>query len=212
MIYEGLNKAYDLPEKTGGSMPSPLLIECSYPKRRKIVMKRTFCFVIGIVMVSCLMLAGCKKASEKMAEKAIESGLAKDGVKAKVDASGQKITIEDKDGKSVYVAGKSATLPDNFPKDVYVYEGATIMASVSVPEGFNLTLETSDSADKIMGAIKSKMSGLGWKEEMTMNQGKNAMVGYKKEKRTAMYSVNTDKKTMISMTVSTPKSSDNAGK
>jgi hypothetical protein len=175
-------------------------------------MKRTYCFVIGMVMVSCLMIAGCKKASEKITEKAIESGLAKDGVKANVDVSGQTVTIQDKDGKSVYVAGKSATLPDNFPKDVYVYENASIMASVSVPDGFNLALETGDSADKVMGAIKSKMTDLGWKEEMTMNQGKNAMVGYKKEKCTAMYNVNTDKKTIISMTVSTPKSSDNAGK
>jgi hypothetical protein len=175
-------------------------------------MKRMFCFVIGMLMVSCLMLAGCKKASEKIAEKAIESGMAKEGIKAKVDASGQTVTIQDKDGKSVYVAGKSATLPDNFPKDVYVYEGASIMASISVPDGFNLSLETGDSADKVMNAIKSKMTVLGWKEEMTMNQGNNTMVGYKKEKRTAMYSVNTDKKTMISMTVSAPKSADNAGK
>ena len=168
-------------------------------------MKKMFCCVIGMLMVSCLVLAGCKKASEKIAEKTIESGMAKDGVKAKVDASGQTVTIQDKDGKSVYVAGKSATLPDNFPKDVYVYDGASIMASISVPDGFNLTLETGDSADKVVNAIKSKMTGLGWKEEMTMNQGKNVMVGYKMEKRSVMYSITPDNKTMISMTVSAPK-------
>jgi hypothetical protein len=143
-------------------------------------MKRTLCCVIGMTMVSCLMLAGCKKASDKAAEKAIESAMAKEGVKAKVDASGEKVTIQTKEGTSVFTGGKGAAVPENFPKDVYVYEGATVNAAVSVPDGFNLHMETNDSADKVLGAMKSKMTGFGWKEEMTMNQGKNAMVSYKK--------------------------------
>jgi hypothetical protein len=163
-------------------------------------MKRTLYVVIGMMMVSCLVLAGCKKAAEKAAEKAIEAGMAKDGVKAKVDASGGKVTIESKDGKTEFTGGKSAKVPDNFPKDVYVYEGATITASVSTPEGCNLVLETGDSADKVMSTIQGKMAGMGWKQEMTVNQDKNAMVGYKKEKRSVMVNVNADKKTMITMT------------
>ena len=176
-------------------------------------MKRAVCFVIGMTMVSCLILPGCKKASEKAAEKAIEAGLAKEGVKAKVDASEGKVTIESKEGKSVYSGGKGTTVPENFPKDVYVYEGATITASISVPEGFNLVMETSDSADKVMGTIKSRMNGLGWKEEMTMNQGEHSMVSYKKGERTAMVNVIADKKnTQINLTASEPKDSKKAEK
>jgi hypothetical protein len=164
-------------------------------------MKRTYCFVIGMTMVSCLILAGCKKAGEKAAEKAIEAGMAKEGVKAKVDVSGDKVTIEGKDGKSVYTAGKGAAVPENFPKDVYVYEGATIIAAISVPDGFNLAMETSDSADKVLATVKSKMTGFGWKEEMTMNQGNSSIVSYKKGERTAMVNINADKKhTQITLT------------
>jgi hypothetical protein len=158
-------------------------------------MKRSICFVIGMTMVSCMVLSGCKKAGEKAAEKAIESGMAKEGVKANVDVSGDKVTIESKDGTSVITGGKGTAVPEEFPKDVYVYEGATITGSVSVPGGFNLAMETKDSADKVLATIKSKMTEFGWKEEMTMNQGNHSMVGYKKGERTAMINIHADKKT-----------------
>lgn len=171
-------------------------------------MKRLISFAIGMTMISCMVLAGCEKASEKAAEKAIEAGMAKEGVKADVDLSGEKVTIESKDGKSVITGGKGATVPDGFPRDVYVYEGATITGSVSVPGGFNVVMETSDGADKVLAAVKSKMTEFGWKEEMTMNQAGNAMVGYKKGERTAMVNINADKKTThITLTTAEKKGS-----
>ena len=160
-------------------------------------MKKTWVyFLIAVTVVSCVALSGCKKA----AEKAIENKLAREGVDAKVDSSGGKMTIQTKDGTTVVTGGKDAKVPENFPKDVYVYEGATIRGSVSVPNGFNLVMETGDSADKVLATIKSKMSGLGWKEEMTMNQDKTSMVGYKKGERTTMVNINADKITHITLT------------
>jgi hypothetical protein len=162
---------------------------------REACMKRTICCVIGTAMVSCLMFAGCQKTGEKAAEKAIENSLAKEGVKAKVDASGKKITIESKDGTTVYSGGKDAKVPENFPKDIYVYEGAAITAAITVPQGFNLAMETSDKADKVLATIKTKMTDSGWKEEMALNQENNSMVSYKKGERTTMVTITTDKQT-----------------
>jgi len=164
-------------------------------------MKRAVYFVIGMAVVSCLALGGCKKA----ADKAIENRLAREGVNAKVDSSEGKMTIQTKDGTTVVTGGKDAKVPENFPKDVYVYEGATIRGAVSVPKGFNLVMETDDSADKVLGTIKSKMIGLGWKEEMTMNQDKHSMVSYKKGERTAMVNISPDKKTHITLTTTEQK-------
>jgi hypothetical protein len=162
-------------------------------------MKRAVCFVIGMTLVSCLALAGCKKGAEKV----VENRMAKEGVK--VDKSGEKVTIQTKDGTAVIAGGKGATVPENFPKDVYVYEGATITASVSVPDGFNLVMETGDSADKVLGTIKSKMTGLGWQEAMTMNQGNVSMVSYKKGERTASVNISGDKKTHITLSATEKK-------
>jgi hypothetical protein len=157
-------------------------------------MKRVIVVMVSMAMVSCLVLAGCKKASEKAAEKAIEAGMAKDGAKADVDVSGQQVTIKSKEGTTIVTGGKGAALPEGFPKDVYMYEGATIIGTVTTPEGFNLTMETSDASDKVLAAVKSKMTGFGWKEEMIMNQGSNSMVSYKKGDRTALVNINADKK------------------
>ncbi len=159
--------------------------------------------IFGVSLISCMMLAGCQKA----ADKAIEAKLAKEGVKAKVDSSSEKVTIETKDGKAVYSAGKSATIPENFPKDVYVYEGTKVNVAIATPDGFSVVMESSDAPEKIVAAYKSKMAAAGWKEEMVMNQGAQSMLGYKKEKRVANVIVINEKKpvTAITLTVSGPK-------
>ena len=185
-------------------MKTPNLYACTntyYSIEREDYMKEAVYFVIAMTIVSCLALGGCKKA----AEKAVENRLAREGVNAKVDSSGGKMTIQTKDGTTVVTGGKDAKVPENFPKDIYVYEGATIKGSVSVPNGFNLVMETSDSADKVLGTIKSKMTSLGWKEEMTMNQDKTSMVSYKKGERTAMVNINADKTTHITLTTTEQK-------
>ena len=120
---------------------------------------------------------------------AFEAGMAKDGNKASVDISGGKVTVESKDGKAVYAGGKDAKIPDNFPKDVYVYEGASVIASIATPEGFNLSMETKDSPDKVLAGLKSKMPGNGWKQEMEMSQSKNSMITYKKGERTVAFNI-----------------------
>jgi hypothetical protein len=159
-------------------------------------MKKAVYGVTAMAVVSCLALAGCKQAVEK----AVEQKLAKEGINAKVDSSGGQVTIQTKDGTAVISGGKGATVPENFPKDVYVYEGATITASVAVPNGFNLAMETGDSAEKVLAAIKGKMTGFGWKEEMNMNQGKNSIVSFKKGERGAMVNISEGPKTHINLT------------
>ncbi|TAN37939.1 MAG: hypothetical protein EPN23_03760 [Verrucomicrobia bacterium] len=144
-------------------------------------MKRSLWVAVGVGLV----LVGCgKKAHESIAEKIIEHQMAKDGVKGHVDISGNKVTVETKDGTASYAAGAGTKVPDTFPKDVPVYGGASVLASVSVPDGNNLTLETKDGAEKVIAFYKSKLTGTGWHEELAMNQPTGSMLVYKKEQRT----------------------------
>jgi hypothetical protein len=160
-------------------------------------MGRRSCYVVSVSLVAVLLLAGCKKmgekAAEKAAEKAIESSMAKDGVKANVDLSKDKMTIETKDGTTTVAGGKGTKLPDNFPPDVFVCEGA-ITTAITVPDGFSVLVESGDASDKVVAAIKAKMTGSGWKEELSMIQGNHATAVYKKGERTATYSVTTSPK------------------
>lgn len=144
-------------------------------------MKRSLWVVIGLSVA----LVGCgKKAHESMTEKIIEHQMAKEGVKGQVDISGNKVTVETKEGKTSYAVGAGTQIPDTFPKDIPVYGGVTVMASVSTPDGHNLTLASKDSVEKIMAFYKGKMTGAGWEEAMAMNQPESSMLVYKKGGRT----------------------------
>ena len=142
--------------------------------------------IVLCVAAAALVMTGCgKKVSESVAEKMIESAMAKDGVKGKVNISDGKVTMETKDGTASFSSGAGVKVPDNFPKDVLVYDGAKVIACVNAPGGQNLVLESKDSVEKIIAAYKGKMTGAGWKEEMNMNQADTAMLIYKKDPRTA---------------------------
>lgn len=160
-------------------------------------------------MLLCFSFAiiGCgKKASEKMAEKMIESAAEKDGVKADVSISDNTVTMRTKDGTAVYAGGENVKIPDNFPKDVYIYEGAKVISAVSVPNGFSLMLQTKDAADKVASKLKDKIVSQGWTEEMTMTQSGMIMLGYKKENRSAIINITPDKDiTQIAITVASDK-------
>lgn len=165
-------------------------------------------YLVVVLAGVCLVLTGCgKKVSEKLAEKMIESAAAKDGVKADVDISGDKVTVKTKDGTTTYAAGAGAKVPENFPKDVYIYSGATVLSSVSVPDGFTVMLQTKDASDKVVSTLKSKLTADGWKEEMTMNQGEVVILGYKKGERSAVVNVTSaNNVTQIGLTVANEKS------
>jgi len=160
---------------------------------------------IVAAVVAVVAVTGCgKKTSETLVEKIIEKQMAKDGVKGKVDLSDGKMTIETPQGTATYSSGSGAKVPDNFPKDVQVYAGAKVMASVNTPQGQNLMLESGDSVAKIITFYKGKMSGEGWKEEMSMNQGESSVLVFKKEQRMASIVVaRSGEGSQINLTVAT---------
>lgn len=164
--------------------------------------------LIVAAVVVCVALTGCgKKASEAAVEKMIKAEMAKQGVKGDVDISDGKVTVTTKEGTATYTGGPGAAVPAKFPKDVPVYDGAAVMASTSVPDGFNLLLQTKDPADKVVSAYSSKMTANGWTEEMNSNQGGQTVVGYKKDERTAVLIVaSADEMTQINLTVAEEKS------
>lgn len=162
-------------------------------------------YAIMTAVVAAVVVTGCgKKSGEALVEKMIEKQMTKEGVKGKVDISDGKMTIETPQGAATFAGGEGTKVPDSFPKDVQVYASAKVMASVNTPQGQNLMLESGDSADKIINFYKGKMTGEGWKEELSMNQGESFVLVYKKEKRTASIVIaKSDKGSQINLTVAT---------
>jgi hypothetical protein len=121
-----------------------------------------------IVLALTLALAACGKAkeaaSEKIAEKMIESSISKDGTKAKVDlsAGGAKVTTTDANGKTSQFEMGTAKITET-EAGVPFYPGAALDGNggtrMTSPEGTNLmvALTSTDPADKVSAFYRDKL-------------------------------------------------------
>ena len=190
-------------------------------------MKRTW---IVWSLAACVAATGCgkkaeEKLSEKLTEKLLEKSMAKDGVQAKVDISGNQMsfTTTDADGKQAHVkmdgdslvvegpdgvqtfrAGGAGEMPQDFPADVYVMSGASVVSSISTPGGANLTLKSASSKADVVARYAAQMKDQGWTTESTMDMGEMAMLSFAKGDRRASVIVQAENgATDINLTVGT---------
>jgi len=188
-------------------------------------MKRTW-IVLGLA--ACVAAAGCgKKAedklSEKLTEKLLEKSLSQDGVKAKVDLSGDtmsftttdaegkqsnvkmdgdSLVVEGPDGVETFRAGGAGAMPKDFPTDVYVISGAEVVSSISAPGGINLALKSASSKADVVAKYAAEMKAQGWTTQSTMDMGETAMLSFEKGDRQASVIVQVeDGATSINLTV-----------
>ncbi|HBF34817.1 TPA: hypothetical protein DDW35_09675 [Candidatus Sumerlaeota bacterium] len=131
-----------------------------------------------------------KKEAEKPAEKTPgepaatqdkTSGTIQIGEKGKIEYSDKKVTISDEKGGNLTIdASENAKIPDDFPKDVYVYPGAQVKQSMKMDDGFHIMLETKDPVDKVTAAFKTNMLEKKWQEEAAIDSEDGGMLEYSK--------------------------------
>ena len=190
-------------------------------------MNRTW-IVLGLA--ACVAAAGCgkkseEKLSEKLTEKLLEQSLSQDGVKAKVDISGNtmsftttdadgkqsnvkmdgdSLVVEGPDGAQTFRAGGAGEMPKDFPADVYVPAGASVVSSISAPGGLNLTLQSGSPKTDVVAQFAAEMKAQGWATESTMDMGETAMLSFAKDNRRASVIVQSENgATTINLTVGT---------
>ena len=144
-------------------------------------MQRTLTLLAAAAAVA---LAACGKATETAAEKMIESQMAKDGSKAKVDLSsgGMKITTTDASGKvsqmemgTAKVSEADLGLP--FYPGTQPKEGEA--TKISTPEGSAVTvmLHSDDAPDKVAAFYRDKLKGASQGKQFTdMSSGDTQMM------------------------------------
>lgn len=128
----------------------------------------------------------------------------KDGAKTSVQASGDDVSIVSADGKSTFVSGDKAKVPDDFPKDVLVYKPAKVVSAMTGPEGRLVSLQSDDALDAIAAEYQREMKAQGWKEESFFKAEAQTLAIFRKDKRVATVSLNPeDKGTAINVMVAT---------
>lgn len=114
--------------------------------------------VLAVVLVSLVLLAGCKKPSEKMSEKMIETAT---GGKAKVE--GDKVTVKTEQG-TMEVGGKQEW-PSKIPADVPKFAFGKIVSVMenNTPKGTNVFVGIEGVSKPDFDSYVSTLSGAGWK-------------------------------------------------
>lgn len=143
-----------------------------------------------------LSLAACQSPSEKAGEKAAENLAEKmlekaSGGKADVDIKGDSVEVKTDEGS--IQTGEKVSLPAEFPKDVYVYEG-DIKAVFTNAEnkGYTVSIETSKTPAEIKTAYEARLKSDGWKTTGTMDFGDSISIGAEKDTRTVSVIIGKD--------------------
>lgn len=165
---------------------------------------------LGVCVLCVLVVAGCSKKkesashgnrlAEKMAEAAIEH---QSGGQAKVDIQGDHVSIQTKDGNYQVSSGDAGVaIPADFPKEIPIYAGSTVVQTVTTPDGAHAMLKSTDAATKVMAFYKERLTGDGWKTEMAMQSAGGDMLSVTKGPLSLAILVSaSDGTTMISATL-----------
>jgi len=110
------------------------------------------------------------------------------------------MTFTGKNGETVAINMNGGKVPDDYPKDVPLYEGTKVIMSNSASEKHarHLMLESKDPADKIAEYYKKGLDSNGWKTEGTMNMGEMNMFTASKDNRQLVVQISNsaDKRTI----------------
>jgi len=115
-----------------------------------------------------------------------------------------KVEIEGEEGRLTITESGGASIPDGFPEDVPVYDGAKILMSGNQQGAFLLILQTPDSKETVRERYQSSLKDLGWTEKTSMTMGMGVMMQFEKEGRSLILNLNDeDGPTRINIVVDT---------
>lgn len=173
---------------------------------------RTTFILIGLAIM-IILIPACGSCVEKATESAVEKALEKAIEKQTGEEADIEINAEDEgqvkvstDQGSMQI-GTDTKVPEDFPKDVPIYDGAEPMMAISHNEAMGMvSLQTDDDLEKVKDFYLKQMEKNGWAKRSEMNLQGTYMFGFEKEKRMANITItpNTDadnKGTVINLQV-----------
>jgi len=114
-------------------------------------------------------------------------------------------TVKGKHGETARVATdeQGVSLPKDFPSDVPIYRGATVLTAVEMQGKYNVTLKTTDSIQQVFSFYEDKLKTGGWKIGATMGSKQTKLLNATKGTGSLMVVVGKadDKGTVINLGV-----------
>jgi hypothetical protein len=142
-------------------------------------MKSRLASAAALLLVS-VCAAGCKRLAETAEEKAIERSSGGQATLTHEDGGGFRVVT---DGAAMAM-GAFAQVPEDFPKAVPLYPGATPLFSssnsVTGKSAWSVQLQTPDTKEQVVAYYKGHMSG--FTEATAMDMGTTSMRVYQSPK------------------------------
>lgn len=144
--------------------------------------------LIGLlVVVFALGLAGCQSVSDKIGEKVGEE-IAGGIVGGNVEVDGDAVTIETDQG-NITMDSSEGELPEEFPADFPIYDGAKVDSTSSLSSGtektFYVNLISEDEPKEVYEWYKSEFESEGWTIDgdmfLTDDSGASGLLSVKKD-------------------------------
>jgi hypothetical protein len=91
------------------------------------------------------------------------------------------MTIKSEEG--TVTGGPSATIPQGFPSDVFLFKPADVFMAAELSKGYSVGLKTEKDVASVTEAYKKAMVDNGWKQKTALDMGGKSMLAYEKENR-----------------------------
>lgn len=135
-----------------------------------------------------LALSACaERVGEAAAEAALGAALGQD---VEIEEDGATVSYRTADGELTVSGGEAATLPDDFPGDVFVPDAYRVESTLAMDEDLFVALAVHQEVPALYAAARRGMAGLGWTETMAaLENSENGLLTFEKDDRTAVVSL-----------------------
>ena len=144
--------------------------------------------LLALAIAAACALPGCQRASETIAEKAIEQA---SGDKVDIKQDGDTVSIKTEQGEMKVATaqeGGSVALPADFPADVYLPEPRTVSSAMDMGGMKAVNIATTAALAQVSAEVEKSMQDQGWKRELSMQTGADSStLIYSKDQRQAVY-------------------------
>jgi hypothetical protein len=144
--------------------------------------------LLAMLVAGVFALPGCKRASESIAEQAIERA---SGDKVDIEQDGDTVSIKTEQGEMKVATaqdGGSVALPADFPTDVFLPAQRTVSSAMDMGGMKAVNIATSAALAQVSSDVETGMQAQGWKREMSMqSSADSSTLIYSKDQRQAVY-------------------------
>lgn len=143
---------------------------------------------LAVGAIALLSLAACgESAGEAAAEAAMEAAGAQD---VQIDEDGESISYRTEQGEVTITGGESASLPDDFPDDVYLPGEYVVESTLAMKADLFIGLAVEEDVPSLYAAARESMAGHGWTETMAaLENNDNGLLTFEKDDRGAVLSM-----------------------